>query len=91
MIGLVYYSKFAQSTRNRESMKRVRYQWPASALTDKEMEILYQWRGKTGTPICELLREAVEICDILIRRKQNDPKLHIEHAKQQCLGWEVER
>jgi len=55
MIGLVYYSKFAQSTRNRESMERVRYQWPASALTDKEMEILYQWRGKTGTPICELL------------------------------------
>jgi len=42
------------------------YQWPASALTDKEMEILYEWREKTGTPICQLLKQSINLCQDVI-------------------------
>ena len=38
-----------------------KYQWPASRLAEKEMEILFLMRGKTKQSICELLREAVHI------------------------------
>ena len=36
-----------------------KYQWPASGLTAREMEVLYEARLKSGTPITELLRLAV--------------------------------
>jgi hypothetical protein len=42
------------------------YQWPASALTGKEMAILASWRDETGESICELLRPAVRKVDKLI-------------------------
>lgn len=46
--------------------KRRGYQWPASALTGKEMAILASWRDETGESICELLRQAVGKVDELI-------------------------
>ncbi|MCK5615082.1 hypothetical protein KAR91_75160 [Candidatus Pacearchaeota archaeon] len=36
------------------------YQWPASALTGQEMAILNGWRERTGVPISELLKQAVQ-------------------------------
>lgn len=35
------------------------YQWPASALTGHEMELLTNWREKTGLSISRLLQECV--------------------------------
>ena len=35
------------------------YSWPASQLTDKEMELLYEERKRNGKPITVLIREAV--------------------------------
>lgn len=43
-----------------------RYQWPASGLTAKEMGALYRWKQRTGTPINELIRQAIEYCDKII-------------------------
>ena len=42
------------------------YRWPASSLTDHEMAILYRWRKKTGTPISELVRQAIIKCEAII-------------------------
>lgn len=50
--------------------ERKGYRWPASSLTDHEMEILYHWRKETGTPISELLRQAVIICQDIILNKE---------------------
>ena len=38
-----------------------KYQWPASQLTEEEMEILFRMRQKTSKSICELLKKAVHI------------------------------
>jgi len=35
------------------------YPWPASALTDNEMRILAEIRGKTGKSITKILQQAV--------------------------------
>lgn len=42
-----------------EQTRRRGYQWPASALTGEEMEILTTMRKKTGKSIAELLRQSV--------------------------------
>lgn len=50
--------------------KRRGYQWPASSLTGKEMAILADWRGKTGTPISELLKQSIlEMAKIIKKRR----------------------
>ncbi len=36
-----------------------KYPWPASAVTDKEMEVLYNMRQQTKTPISKLIKEAI--------------------------------
>ena len=36
------------------------YAWPASQLTDKEMELLYEERKKSKKPICLLNKEAIQ-------------------------------
>jgi len=46
------------------------YQWPASALTRNDMKILCEWHRKTGTPISQLLKQAIEECDKIIRKNQ---------------------
>ena len=47
------------------------YQWPASALTGKEMAILAGWRERTGVSISELLRQSIEkINKIIINQGQ---------------------
>lgn len=38
-----------------------KYQWPASKLGEREMELLFLVKQKTGENICELLRKAVHI------------------------------
>ncbi|MEW6008159.1 MAG: hypothetical protein AB1629_00805 [Candidatus Omnitrophota bacterium] len=38
-----------------------KYQWPASKLTEDEMELLFKVRQATSKSICDLLREAVHI------------------------------
>ena len=38
-----------------------KYQWPASRLTEKEMELLFKAREATGQSICKLLKDAVHI------------------------------
>ena len=38
-----------------------KYQWPASRLDEKEMDLLFQARQKTRKSICELLRQAIHI------------------------------
>ena len=45
------------SERNDRSPKR--YCWPASALTEEEMQMLYAKKIKTGRPITALIRDAV--------------------------------
>jgi len=35
------------------------YPWPASQLTDKVMELLYEERKRNGKPITVLIKEAV--------------------------------
>lgn len=47
--------------------KRKGYQWPASAITNKEMEILVRWRKLTGASISELVRWAIERTDDRIK------------------------
>lgn len=42
------------------------YQWPASKLTGYEMEILAEWRERTGTPISHLLQQTVLKCQEMI-------------------------
>jgi hypothetical protein len=46
--------------------ERKGYPWPGSALTDKEMGILVQWRKETGVPISQLIRQAILICQEII-------------------------
>ena len=41
------------------------YPWPASALTVHEMAILVDLRERTGTPICRLLQQAVNVMDTM--------------------------
>jgi len=36
-----------------------RYCWPASALTEEEMRLLYEEKVRTGKPITVLIRDAV--------------------------------
>lgn len=36
------------------------YPWPASALTEAEMTLLYRARQRTGIPMSRLLRRAVQ-------------------------------
>ena len=43
---------------NKEGVRKG-YQWPASALTSNEMQILAEMREKTGMPITVLLKRAV--------------------------------
>lgn len=43
------------------------YQWPASAITGQEMAILNGWRERTGIPISELLRQAVQKVDGFVK------------------------
>jgi len=38
-----------------------KYQWPASGLTEKEMEILFRTKQETKESICGLLKKAVHI------------------------------
>lgn len=45
------------------------YQWPASSLTGNEMAILADWREKTGTPISQLLKQAIIKCQDIIERR----------------------
>ena len=45
------------------------YQWPASSLTGNEMAILADWREKTGTPISQLLKQAIVKCQEIIINK----------------------
>jgi hypothetical protein len=40
-----------------ENMKK--YSWPASAVSEKEMQILYDMRQKTKKPISKLNKEAI--------------------------------
>ena len=47
--------------------ERKGYQWPASALTINEMAILADWREKTGTPISELIKQAITMCQQIIK------------------------
>jgi len=35
------------------------YPWPASKLTAKEMELLYEERKRSSKPICLLIKEAI--------------------------------
>ncbi|MCP3966685.1 MAG: hypothetical protein GY718_10095 [Lentisphaerae bacterium] len=46
-----------------------KYQWPASALTPNEMAILNAWRDQTGTPINELIRQAIVEMDKIIENQ----------------------
>lgn len=55
-------------TNHLEVEERRGYQWPASALTGHEMEILAGWRKRTKVPICELLRQAISKLDIIINQ-----------------------
>lgn len=43
------------------------YQWPASSLTGHEMAILADWREKTGTPISQLVKQAIVKCQEIIK------------------------
>lgn len=45
------------------------YQWPANKIGPADMAILYQWRKKTNTPINQLLVQAVQEVDKIIRRR----------------------
>lgn len=54
--------------------ERKGYRWPASALTENEMAILHYWRTKTGTPISELLKQAVIECQAIILTGGSRPK-----------------
>lgn len=47
--------------------KQSKYQWPADRLTSSEMEILTNWRERTGTPINYLLQNAVVEMDRIIQ------------------------
>ena len=51
------------------------YSWPASKLTAKEMELLYEERKRNGKPITVLIREAVlktYSSSLLPREEQNE-------------------
>lgn len=49
------------------------YQWPASAITGREMRILAELKEKTGLPICELLRQSVEkMGELIINALKNN-------------------
>ena len=37
------------------------YYWPASRLSDREMDLLYAVRERSGLPVNELLRRAVQV------------------------------
>jgi len=55
---------------------RNKYRWPASALTEKEMGFLTDWRQKTGTPISKLLKQAVNVCqDVLKKEGRKEVKI----------------
>lgn len=53
-----------------EPSERKGYPWPASALTGKEMAVLARWRQQTGVPICELLRQSVQIAQKLFKKRE---------------------
>ncbi len=36
-----------------------KYQWPSNRITPEDMAILYHLRSRTGTPINQLLQEAI--------------------------------
>jgi hypothetical protein len=36
-----------------------KYSWPASAVSEKDMQILYDMRQKTKKPISKLIKEAI--------------------------------
>ena len=61
-------------TRRQEAQERnpdlKGYQWPASALTVNEMAILSEWKERTGTPITQLIKQAIVEMDKIIRRQQ---------------------
>ena len=38
---------------------RPKYQWPANRITQEDMAILYHLRASTGTPINQLIQEAI--------------------------------
>ena len=38
---------------------RPKYQWPANRITSEDMAILYHLRASTGTPINQLIQEAI--------------------------------
>jgi len=49
------------SARDWRGARRRRYDWPASRLTSREMSLLLVARARTGLPITELLRRAVQV------------------------------
>ena len=48
-----------QAWKEKDSMKK--YSWPASAVSEKDMQILYDMRQKTQKPIPQLIKEAIRI------------------------------
>jgi hypothetical protein len=40
-------------------MNEKRYPWPASAVSEKEMQMLYNMRQKSKIPITKLVKEAI--------------------------------
>jgi len=41
-------------------MSDKRYPWPASAISEKEMEMLYNMRRQSKKPITKLIKEAIK-------------------------------
>ena len=40
-------------------MSNRKYPWPASAITEKEMQMLYNMRRQSKKPITKLIKEAI--------------------------------
>ena len=61
----------SQKNESVEERKEYRkgYQWPASSLTGREMEILAELRKKTGCSISELLRQSIEVVGGLAQKR----------------------
>jgi hypothetical protein len=55
-------------------LERNGYQWPASALGSREMELLYLLRQETGIPINRLLALCVLYADIKAIKKIANPQ-----------------
>ena len=43
----------------RPKAPRPKYQWPANRITSEDIAILYHLRVRTGTPINQLIQEAI--------------------------------